>query len=193
MTKQVLEDFISYWRNNQDVVKIYNEFSFQFELGIYLRSKGYKVEFEKNVEDVIKNYKNTVISKKINEAKKEIDLVIYNNNEEKFAIELKYPRNGAYPETFKMFKKDKEFIDELCNSKYWAGEEFKDGWSFILADNKNYFYLTGKEDPKGPNYGLYTTYREKKNSTNRKWKDTNIIADKGYKKNNRDTINYLIQ
>ena len=75
---------------------IYNEFSLQHELGIFLREKLsniYKVEFERNVNFFLGKEN----SKKL--IKKEIDIVVYDKErDEKIAIELKYPLNGQYPE-----------------------------------------------------------------------------------------------
>lgn len=87
-----------------DNVEVYNEFSLQHELGIYLRNKlpDYKVQFERNakyfdIHDTIKH---------------EIDIVVFNDRE-KYAIELKYPLNGQYPEQMYSFIKDIKFMEEL--------------------------------------------------------------------------------
>ncbi len=91
---------------NSDM-EIYNEFSLQHELGIYLRIQlpEYKVQFERNI-----SYFD--ISKKT--IKKEIDITIFNNDKtEVYSIELKYPRNGQYPEQLFSFTKDLIFAEEL--------------------------------------------------------------------------------
>lgn len=62
---------------------VYNEFSLQHELGIYLREElnnEYKVFFEKNNKDIQVN----------SEIKREIDISIVQNNTLKCVIELKY-------------------------------------------------------------------------------------------------------
>ena len=75
--KELIEDFLNetdkkYLEKNpffkMDSVIIYNEFSLQFELGFYLRDKGYKVYFEKNIKDFVGDYfenkmRNDVIEK----------------------------------------------------------------------------------------------------------------------------------
>ena len=83
----LLEEFVDLIRNEE--VEVYNEFSLQHELGIFLRAKltENKVQFERNTKFF--GITGTV--------KHEIDIVIYNENE-KYAIELKYPLNGQYPE-----------------------------------------------------------------------------------------------
>ncbi len=85
-------------------VEVYNEFSLQHELGIFLRAKlmGYKVQFERNTKFF--GITGTV--------KHEIDIVVY-NDKEKHAIELKYPLNGQYPEQMFSFVKDIKFMEEL--------------------------------------------------------------------------------
>ena len=85
-------------------VEVYNEFSLQHELGIYLRQMlpGYKVQFERNVSFF--GIKGTI--------KKEIDIVVY-NDKERYAIELKYPLNGQHPEQMFSFVKDIRFVEQL--------------------------------------------------------------------------------
>lgn len=85
--KDLLEDFMKLVASCN--IEVYNEFSLQHELGIFIRANisGYKIQFERNT----RFFK---ITKRI---KHEIDIVIYNDFE-KYAIELKYPFNGQYPE-----------------------------------------------------------------------------------------------
>ena len=85
-------------------IEIYNEFSLQHELGIYLRKRipEYKVQFERNV-SFFSNDNNTI--------KKEIDISIFSRDmREKYAIELKCPVNGQYPEQMYSFVKDIKFM-----------------------------------------------------------------------------------
>lgn len=90
-------------------IEIYNEFSLQHELGIFLRKElpGYLVQFERN----IKHFS----SSKFAFTKREIDIVVFSRDksELKYAIELKYPRNGQHPETMFSFCKDIAFVEEL--------------------------------------------------------------------------------
>lgn len=94
---------------------IYNEFSLQHELGIYLRRAlpgNYKVQFERNIADILgldseKEKKRFV--------KHEIDIYIFNKNKvkERYAVELKYPTNGQTPNQLFMFCKDFSFMEQV--------------------------------------------------------------------------------
>ena len=121
-----------------DKIEIYNEFSLQHELGIFLRNNltEYKVQFERNT-------KSFGISGTI---KHEIDIVIYNDTE-KYAIELKYPINGQYPEQMFSFVKDICFMEEL---KY---NGFTKTFCLVMVNDKN-FYSGKKAD------GIYAYFRE---------------------------------
>lgn len=107
--KTSIEDFLNGWASGNDEfsdVCIYNEFSFQFELGKYLRIRfpDYKVQFERNISDFFineANYGNNAQLKKDRTAakkpfyKREIDIVIFKDENpwdagEKYAVELKY-------------------------------------------------------------------------------------------------------
>jgi hypothetical protein len=103
--RKFVEDFFMYAQANK--VEIYNEFSLQHELGIFLRQRlqGYRVQFERNVSYFTPDNKTI---------KKEIDITIYNEDKsEKYAIELKHPLNGQHPEQMYTFVKDIKFIEEL--------------------------------------------------------------------------------
>ena len=101
-TEKIIEGFFDFIRKNN--LNLYNEFSFQFEFGIFLRREfpKLKVEFERNVEILNKN--------KDIFTKKEIDVIVYKDlpeGEKDFlwAIELKFPRKGQTPEQmFKLLK-----------------------------------------------------------------------------------------
>ena len=138
MLTKLLQDFIEEIRAN--TIEVYNEFSLQHELGIYLRNhlSGYKIQFERNIHFF-----------GIGEAvKKEIDIVVY-NDKEKYAIELKFPRNGQYPEQMYSFIKDICFMEEMKQ----AG--FDKTYCFALVDDKN-FYSGKKQD------GIYAFFRGNK-------------------------------
>ncbi len=96
--------------------EIYNEFSLQHELGMFLRGKlpSFKVQFERNV--------SYFFSSKASFTKKEIDLSVFSadRSELKYAIELKYPRNGQYPEQMFSFCKDVAFAEELTAAGFSA-------------------------------------------------------------------------
>ncbi|WP_386686017.1 hypothetical protein [Lonepinella sp. MS14437] len=127
---------------------IYNEFSLQHELGIFLRhtlnpqgEKKYKVQFERNISDKI-------LGLNINKddiVKREIDVVILGENGEKYAVELKFPRNGQHPEQMYQFIKDIAFMEQLKQ----AG--FTQTYCVCVVDDKN-FYL-------GRSQGIYAYFR----------------------------------
>lgn len=125
--KEAIKDFLEKKITELD---IYNEFALQFELGKYLEKElsGYRVQFERNVVDFfIDGNKDTGINDKRNIKnnfyKREIDLVIFNNDKpcdatEKYAVELKYimPKD---PTTDKMghMLEDIAFIQQLTNAE----------------------------------------------------------------------------
>lgn len=106
--KKQIEEFLDGWASGDGEfsdVCIYNEFSFQFELGKYLRIRfpDYEVQFERNISDFFINEEkyNFEKAQKIRSAvkapfyKREIDIVIFKGKnpwdaEEKYAVELKY-------------------------------------------------------------------------------------------------------
>lgn len=75
MIKKILNDFCRKIGNGE--IEVYNEFSLQHELGIFLRESlnGYKVQFERNVSFFGINSKETV--------KKEIDISIFDERMKK--------------------------------------------------------------------------------------------------------------
>ena len=111
MLFNTLKSFWKYYDQNEEI-EIYNEFSFQHELGVFLRNNmpGYKVQFERNVHHFLKPDSAKTI-------KKEIDIVVFNNTE-KFAIELKYPKHGQYPVRMFNFIEDIQFMEELKTSGF---------------------------------------------------------------------------
>lgn len=140
--KDLLEEFWNYLRVNK--IDIYNEFSFQHELGIYLRYRlpNYKIQFERNISFFFKNPVNTT--------KKEIDIVIYTSDFcEKYAIELKYPRNGQHPEQMFSFIKDIKFMEEL--------KELGFNRTFTMTLVDDYLFYEGNDHS-----GIYSFFRDNK-------------------------------
>lgn len=123
---------------------LYNEFSLQHELGFYLRQQlgaTFKVQFERPISDF------TLAQPNLPFVKKEIDIAIFTADpSEKYAIELKFPRNGQHPE--QMFKacQDIRFLEQLCE----AG--FRRGYFLIVVDDKRFY--TG-----GQTTGIYQYFR----------------------------------
>ncbi len=117
-----------FWNHaEKENIEIYNEFSLQHELGMFLRQKlpGYKVQFERNI---------SFFGIKAKCVKHEIDIVVYNaTGDEKYAIELKYPRNGQYPEQMYAFIKDISFMEELKQNG------FTDTFVMTVVEDKNFY------------------------------------------------------
>lgn len=124
-------------------IEIYNEFSLQHEMGILLRSQfqNQKVQFERNVSFFFRTGKFI---------KKEIDLAVFSPDQTtlSYAIELKFPRNGQYPEQMFSFCKDILFTEQLKRSG------FKQTFLIIFADDP--LFYSGNGD------GIYGYFRQKK-------------------------------
>ena len=136
-------------------IQIYNEISLQIELGIFLRKQGFTVRFERPVQ------RYTDVSHSF--IKKEIDIVFFKgmnefdkyesnkNNEDdygKYAIELKFPRSGQYPEQMFQFIKDIQFMEEV---KYKCS--FTDTYVLTLVDDDLFYTPTTNQK------GIYDYFR----------------------------------
>lgn len=133
--QQIVNDFWDYVSNNG--IEIYNEFSLQFELGIFLRSRreltNYKIQFERNV---------SYFGVSGSTAKHEIDITIFSDDQsEKYAIEVKFPKNGQVPEQMYSFIKDIVFMEQLKSSG------FTDTYTLTVVNDKNFYQgkSTGKD------------------------------------------------
>lgn len=136
----ILEGFFDVVRSG--AVEVYNEFSFQHELGIYLREKfsEKKVQFERNAKHFGINDPDLI--------KKEIDIAVFSCDkfELSCAFELKCPRNRQYPEQMYSFCKDIAFLEQLVS----AG--FKKAYFAVMVDD-HLFYSGAKKD------GIYSYFR----------------------------------
>ncbi|ALS25077.1 hypothetical protein [Paenibacillus naphthalenovorans] len=132
----------SFFQHVQDhKIEIYNEFSLQHELGIYLRERlpQYKVQFERNV---------SYFSSQSSTIKKEIDISIFTKDyTEKYAIELKCPLKGQYPEQMYSFVKDIKFMEQL------KALGFAKTACVALVSDKPFYQGTN-------NRGIYKFFRE---------------------------------
>ena len=135
MIKKLLHEFIG--MVEEERVEIYNEFSLQHELGIFLRERlpDYKVQFERN----------TKFFGIFGTIKREIDIVVY-NDDKRYAVELKYPVNGQYPEQMYSFIKDIIFMEQLKDNGFDAT------YCLTMVNDKN-FYSGKKVD------GIYAYFR----------------------------------
>lgn len=122
-------------------IEIYNEFSLQHELGLYLRNSlpNCKVQFERNVS----HFKLT----RSELEKKEIDIAITSTKSgaRLSAIELKYPRNGQVPESMFAFCKDIAFLEQLVASG------FQSAYFLAVADHRHFY--------SGKSCGIYGLFR----------------------------------
>ncbi len=157
--EKYLNDFVYYAIHEK--IEIYNEFSLQHELGIYLRERlkdtEYKIQFERNAA-----YFGVDKSKLI---KREIDISVFNRNlDEKYAIELKYPLNGQYPETMYSFIKDICFCEQLTQSG------FDGALAFAIVNDKLFYEGSMKE-------GIYSYFRTLKPLKGSIIKPTGTVPD----------------
>ncbi len=136
---QVIKPFITSIADG--AIEIYNEFSLQHELGVFLRNvlPNYRIQFERNVSFFFSDSAPFI--------KREIDITIFSPDKSDlaFAIELKYPRNGQHPEQMFSFCKDIKFAEQLKT----AG--FSNAAVLIFADDKLFYQGDGK--------GIYGFFR----------------------------------
>lgn len=131
---QLLKSFFENLKNETNIDEVvYNEFSLQHELGIFLRNQlkdnHLKVQFERNV--------SSFFNKEIEFIKKEIDIVIFDQEKkEKYAIELKFPRNGQFPEQMYSFIKDIRFMEQL---QLTEPMRFTKTFAVCLVENPNFY------------------------------------------------------
>ena len=137
----IINKFVDTIKRGQ--IEIYNEFSLQHELGIEIRKhlQNDKIQFERNVSFFFRTGEFI---------KKEIDISIFSTDRSvlHFAIELKFPRNGQYPEQMFSFCRDILFAEQLKTSG------FKKTFLLIFADDP--LFYSGKGD------GIYGYFRQKK-------------------------------
>ena len=135
----LIRDFTKTVLVNQ--IEIYNEFSLQHELGIFLRAAlpGLKVQFERNI--------SYFAPSKQGFTKRELDIAVFSadKKELRYAIELKFPRSGQHPEQMFSFCKDIAFAEELKE----VG--FRETALLIFVDD-HLFY-------RGPSNGIYGHFR----------------------------------
>jgi hypothetical protein len=125
-------------------IEVYNEFSLQHELGIWLRNRlpGYKVQFERPAGFFFSSLPKL--------CKKEIDISVFSKEQQdyRYAIELKYPRNGRHPETMFDFCKDLSFIEDLRH------HGFSTAALLVFADDRLFY--------EGSDTGIFGFFRSGK-------------------------------
>ena len=151
------EEFMTEFFKSLSLNSLYNEISFQFELGKFIKQKykNYKVEYERNItnkkieldENIKRNIllnKNHILLNNDNKRyKKEIDIFIYKPDlSEKYAIELKFPSStDGYTNANKKFIEDIEFVNFIKDNC----KNFKGTYCINIARHKN-LYSGGKLD-----------------------------------------------
>jgi len=147
---KIIEEFFQVYLDEKKI-EIYNEFSLQHELGCFLRNhpkfENEKIQFERNV-----SYEDFNFQKKDFEKfeKKEIDISIFNRDKHVLStvIELKFPKNGQYPESMFSFCKDIVFLEQLVKVGFNRGY-------FIAVADDHLFYEGGKSTK--PIYQFFRT------------------------------------
>ena len=123
-------------------IEIHNEISLQHEFGIFLRTTvgtGFKTQFERPVSFFGLHRSNFI--------KKEIDISVFvPDQSEKYAIELKYPRNGQYPEQMFRACQDICFLEQLRDNGFTK-------CFFIIAADDPLFYSYDEK------MGIYQFFR----------------------------------
>ena len=135
-----ISDFFSFAYSHK--IELYNEYSLQHELGIFLRNQctNYSVQFERNT---------SFFGINTATVKQEIDIAVFDKNE-KFAIELKFPRNGAYPR--RMF----QFVEDICFIEQLKHNGFAGGCAVVLVDDPKFY-----SNQKGLGVsGIYSYFRD---------------------------------
>jgi len=136
----LIHRFFDNIRNRSD--EVYNEFSLQHELGIFLRrtvEPDCKIQFERPVSFFNLPRRQFV--------KKEIDIAVFNSPPTiRQSIELKYPSNGQYPEQMYKACEDILFLEQLVA----AG--FERCYFIMFAEDRLFF--------QGPTTtGIYSYFR----------------------------------
>ena len=135
---------------------LYNETSFQFELGNYIKNKypEYIVEYERNIKNKnieldsnitkqMSENKHSILLNNGKRFKKEIDIFIYKKDlSEKYAIELKFPASkSGYTKAINEFEEDIEFVNFIKQNC----KNFTDTYCINISRHK-YLYSGNKLD-----------------------------------------------
>jgi hypothetical protein len=138
--KTILQEFIQSVAQGQ--IEFYNEFSLQQELGIHLCKKfpEMKIQFERNV--------SSLFQQTAHFTKREIDISVSSQDMilNYGAIELKFPRNGQYPEQMFSFCKDIAFAEQLKEAGFLK--------TYFLAFVDDRLFYEGSAE------GIYAYFRE---------------------------------
>lgn len=133
----IIKGFVDYAQKID--LEIYNEFSLQFELAIYLRKllgEAYKIQLERNI---------SFLGLKGNFLKKEIDIILFKEPlrlNESIVIELKAVINQSHARPITVFNwiTDLKFLEQL------KSVGVSQCYSFFVTDNSK--LLSGPNDQK---------------------------------------------
>src|SRR5262249_55870117 len=118
----------------------FNEHGLQLELGIHLRSLGYRVQFERP-------FSVSVRANSTKRPKRELDMLVV-RGETKTAIELKTPLAGRVPESMYDFCADIQFVEQLIEMKY---ADF--GFCLLVTNERQFWHSDLRFD------GIYGFFR----------------------------------
>ena len=107
------------------------EQALQVELGIFFKSNGYNITFEKSLPV-------SRLNTSINKPKHRLDILIEKSGI-KTALELKVPLNGRHPETMFEYCKDIEFVESLLLNK-----KVDNGYCLLLTNDKVFWTDSGR-------------------------------------------------
>ena len=152
--------------NNLKDMYVYNEFSFQHELGNYLRDKNYNVKFEYNVIN---------LSTSIQTCKKEIDILILDRNgKAKYAIELKYLKKGSgVPKRMFHCVEDMRFMKDVVTNI----PEIKSSYCVVITEDHNFYNGSCEESNEKLLYDKKDGYLEYKESMSKKLEIQKKLAE----------------
>lgn len=119
---------------------IFNEHGLQLELGIYLRSGGYEVQFERP-------FKIDTRANSTKRPKRELDILVIRDGI-KVAIELKTPLAGRVPETMYDFCADLQFVEQLV-----ALKQVDVGFCLMVTNDRQFWHSDLRSE------GIYGFFR----------------------------------
>ena len=148
VVKGLLEDFVA--DVSRGLISFHNEASLQMHLACFLKNKlmltKYNVEVEVDINDAFKIEDYTTKC-----GKSKIDVVIFDgydieHSSEKYAIELKYPRNKQYPEQMFKFIQDIAFMEEAQGAwLFGCVKPFDGSFCLTFADDSNFYQWPPKD------------------------------------------------
>lgn len=176
--KGLVEQFLKHSEADREF-ELYNEAGLQHELALFLRKQfegtRYRVQLERNVDDI------GITLGKDDFTKTEMDIYIYDKDGiERYCIELKYPKKGAFPRRMYQTFEDVNFMEQLRFNANFNGVAllFMTPLEGFLksGDGKGmYQYFREEKCIRQPDYNLLQNFLKDK----RKFKPLNIQGQYG--------------